>query len=284
MSAELLAAGPPRVHPSAVIESGVRLGAGVVVGPGCVIESDVTIGAGTVLGPHVTLLRFTTLGRGCRLHAGAVIGDLPQDQAYAGADSEVRIGDGCVIRECVTIHRGTRAGTATEVGEGCLLMACSHVGHNARLGRRVTLANGALLAGYTEIGDQAFISGNCLVHQFARVGRLAMMAGGSATQMDVPPFCVTKVLSPNTVISLNVVGLRRAGFSPQERQGLKRAFDLLYRSGLPVSTALAAIERQSTSGLELELCEFVRSSKRGICKFFRERAAHPADDAEMKAA
>jgi UDP-N-acetylglucosamine acyltransferase len=253
----------------------------VVVGPGCVIENDVTIGAGTVLGPHVTLLRFTTLGSGCRVHAGAVIGDLPQDQAYAGADSEVRIGDGCVIRECVTIHRGTKAGTTTEIGDGCLLMACSHVGHNARLGRRVTLANGALLAGYTEVGDQAFISGNCLVHQFARVGRLAMMAGGSATQMDVPPFCVTRVLSPNTIINLNVVGLRRAGFSPFERQGLKRAFDLLYRSGLPVSTALAAIERQATTDLERELCEFVRSSKRGICKFFRDPAAQ---DADVKAA
>jgi len=213
-----------------------------------------------------------------------VLGDLPQDQAYTGADSRVRIGDCCVIRECVTIHRGTKEGTVTEVGDGCLLMACSHVGHNAQLGRRVTLANGALLAGYSEIGDQAFISGNCLVHQFTRIGRLAMMAGGSATQMDIPPFCSTRVLSANTVASLNVVGLRRAGMSSLDRKALKRAFDLLYRTGLSVPAALSAIERQATSSAELELCAFVRTSQRGICKFFRDAPPPAEEETDARAA
>jgi UDP-N-acetylglucosamine acyltransferase len=263
---------PPRIHPTAVVSRNARLGTGVVVGPFCVVDDAVEIGAGTILGPHVTVLPFTTLGSGCRVHAGAVLGDLPQDQAYqSGTVSGVRIGDRCVIRECATIHRGTKPGTLTEIGDECLLMACSHVGHNARLGRNVTLANGALLAGYTDIGDRAFISGNCLVHQFTRVGTLAMMAGGSAVQMDVPPYCITRTLATNTVINLNVIGLRRAGMSAADRSDLKQAFAILYRSGLGVSDAVSRIEREGpqTDAVH-ELCRFIRGSQRGICKFFRD--------------
>lgn len=273
----------PSIHPSAVVSPRARLGPGVVIGPLAVIDDEVDIGAGTIIGPHVTILKYTALGSGCRIHSGAVLGDLPQDQAYAGAQSGVRFGDRCVIRECVTVHRGTKDGTFTEIGDDSLLMACSHVGHNALLGRRVTLANGALLAGYTEIGDQAFISGNCLVHQFARVGRLAMMAGGSATQMDVPPFCMTQTLTPNTVTSLNVVGLRRAGMSSAERRLLKDAFGLLYRTGLGVTDAVAAIEQLPQTEAIRELCRFLRSSKRGICRFFRE-TPKPDDDSDSLAA
>lgn len=261
---------PNRVHPTAIISAAARLGAGITVGPFCVIEGKVEIGDGCVLGPHVTILSHTTLGQRCQLHAGAILGDLPQDQAYEGAESSVRIGDDCVVRECVTVHRGTKPGTVTEIGDGCLLMACSHVGHNAKLGKNVTLANGALLAGYTEIGDRAFISGNCLVHQFTRVGTLAMMSGGSATQMDVPPFCITRSLASNTVVGLNVIGLRRAGMPADERNALKRAFDILYRSGMSVSSAVAVIESQFDSPATNELCEFLRNSKRGVCKFFRD--------------
>jgi UDP-N-acetylglucosamine acyltransferase len=276
--------GPPRVHATAVVSPRARLGTGVVIGPFCVIEEDVEIGAGTILGPHVTVLRFTVLGHNCRVHSGAVLGDLPQDQAYEGAESRVEIADSCVIREGVTIHRGTKPGSATAVGEGSLLMACSHVGHNSRVGRRVTLANGALLAGYTEIGDQAFISGNCLVHQFSRVGRLAMMSGGSATQMDVPPFCITQSLTANRVVSLNVIGLQRAGVSPAERQVLKRAFDLLYRSGLGTTEAVASIEAQLEGEAVRELCRFLRTSQRGICKLFRDTRKADQDGGESVAA
>lgn len=268
------------IHPAAVVSPRAKIGAGVTVGPHCVIEADVEIGDGCTLGPNVVLLPYTTLGQGCRIHAGAVLGDLPQDTAYRPAESYLRVGANCVIREFVTVHRGTRPGSSTEIGDACLLMACSHVGHNARVGNQVTLANGALLAGYSEVGDRAFISGNCLVHQFARVGRLAMMSGGSATQMDVPPFCITRTLTVNTVFNLNVIGLRRAGMPADERRALKAAFDTLYRSGLAVSNALGQIERQATSPAVLEFCGFIRESKRGICKFFRG-PRHPADDADL---
>ena len=261
---------PALIHSTAVVSSNARLGEGVSIGPFCVIDDEVEIGAGTVLGPHVTILPFTTLGAECRVHAGAVLGDLPQDQRYGGAVSSVRIGAGCVIREGVTVHRGTESDSATIVGDNCLLMAGSHIGHNARLGRNVTLANGALLAGYSQIDDFAFLSGHCLVHQFTRVGTLAMMSGGSAAQMDVPPYCITQSLTTNVVVFLNVVGLKRSGMPADERRTLRRAFDLLYRSGLSVPSAADAIEREIDTASARELCRFLRSSKRGICKFFRD--------------
>ena len=269
------------IHPTAVVSVKARLGNGVSIGPFCVVDDDVELDAGCVLGPHVTILPFTSLGPGCRVHSGAVLGDLPQDQRYDGVVSYVRIGAGCVIREGVTVHRGTEPDSTTIVGDGCLLMAASHVGHNARLGRNVTLANGALLAGYSQIGDHAFLSGHCMVHQFTRVGTLAMMSGGSAAQMDVPPFCITRSLTTNIVVFLNVVGLKRFGMPADERRSLRRAFDLLYRSGLSVSTATDAIEGEVDTPSARELCRFLRSSKRGICKFFRDGPRHdePREDA-----
>jgi len=262
--------GDVAVHPTACIAPSARLGSGVTVGEYAVIQEETVLGDGCVIGPHAVIMRHTTLAEGCRVHSGAVLGDLPQDRAFRNVASFVRIGARTVIRECVTVHRGTKAESSTVVGNDCLLMANSHVGHNAVLGNGVTLANGALLAGHTEVGDGAFISGHCLVHQFTRVGRLAMMAGGSAVQMDVPPFCITRSLSSNTVLNLNIIGLRRAGFSAEERLAIKRAFDLLYRSGATVSSAIALIEAQATTPPERELCDFLRSARRGICKFFRD--------------
>jgi UDP-N-acetylglucosamine acyltransferase len=195
--------------------------------------------------------------------------------AYRDCVSYVSIGARSVIREGVTVHRGTKPGSVTRVGASCLLMANSHLAHDVRLGDRVIVANGALLAGYVQVGDAAFISGNCLVHQFTRVGRLAMMSGGSAVQMDVPPFCITRSSSSNTVIGLNVIGLRRAGFTSPDRAALKSAFALLYRSGLTVPKALQRLEREDTSPLVLELCRFVASARRGICKFVRDSESEP---------
>jgi UDP-N-acetylglucosamine acyltransferase len=163
-------------------------------------------------------------------------------------------------------------------------MAGSHIGHNARVGRNVTLANGALLAGYSQIDDFAFLSGHCLVHQFTRVGTLAMMSGGSAAQMDVPPYCITQSLTTNVVVFLNVVGLKRSGMPADERQALRRAFDLLYRSGLSVPSAADAIEREIETPSGRELCRFLRSSKRGICKFFRDERRHEGSREELLAA
>jgi UDP-N-acetylglucosamine acyltransferase len=259
------------IHPTSVIEAGAELGKDITIGAFAYIDHDVRIGDGCVIGPHVTILRYTSLGKGCQVHAGAVLGDLPQDLAFKDQESYVRIGDNCTIREGVTIHRGTKFGTVTSVGNDCLLMAFSHLAHNVKIGNKVIIANGALLAGYVEVGDQAFISGNCLIHQFARVGRLAMMSGGSAIHKDVPPFCTTRSVSLNKVMGLNVVGMQRAGFSSEDRLTLKRAFKILYQSNLTLPQAIASLEENFTSELVLEWCHFIQSSQRGICTFVNKR-------------
>ncbi|MBD2580542.1 acyl-ACP--UDP-N-acetylglucosamine O-acyltransferase [Oscillatoria sp. FACHB-1406] len=264
------------IHPTAVVEPGAKLGKEITVGPFAYIQDDVEIGDRCVIGPHVSLLRYTRLGENCRVHSGATLGDLPQDVAFKDEESYVRIGDNCTIREGVTIHRGTKAGTLTEVGRDCLLMAYSHLAHNVKVGNKVIISNGALLAGYAEVGDRVFISGNCLVHQFTRIGRLAMLSGGTAIQKDVPPFCITRSMCSNTVMGLNVVGLRRAGYTSEERLYLKRALRALYRSDITVSQAVNRIEAEFSSALVGELCEFVKDSKRGICKFVKGSKGEPA--------
>ena len=266
------------IHPTAVIEPGVELGEGVTVGAFTYIGHSVKIGDRCTINPHVTILPYTTLGAGCKVHSGAVLGDVPQDLAFKDEASFVRIGENCVIREGVTIHRGTKAGTVTEIGDRCLFMAQSHAAHNVKVGNDVIVANGALLAGYVEVGDRTFISGNCLVHQFTRIGRLAMMSGGSAVQKDVLPFCITRSVSPNTIMGLNVVGLRRAGFTASDRRDLKQALKVLYSSGLNISQATDELE-QAESALVQEWCQFIRSSKRGICKFFKRSSQSEEDDA-----
>jgi UDP-N-acetylglucosamine acyltransferase len=241
-----------RIHPTAIVEDGA------VIGEGCEI------------GPHAVVFGCVTVGAGCRVHAGAVLGDEPQDLSYRGGRSFVRIGARCVIREHVTIHRGTKEGTATEVGDDCFLMANSHLGHNVRLGRRVIVANGALLAGYVEVGDMAFISGNAVIHQFCRIGRLAMISGGAGISKDVPPFCTARGVMANRVAGLNVVGLRRAGMPPAERAALRKAAALLYGSGLNTTQALERIRSSFTEAPVAELCAFVAASRRGICGIARD--------------
>jgi UDP-N-acetylglucosamine acyltransferase len=151
------------------------------------------------------------------------------------------------------------------VGDGCYLMANSHLAHNVQLGKKVILANGALLAGYVEVGDGAFLSGNAIVHQFVRIGRLAMISGGGGIGKDVPPFCTTMGIARNTIAGLNIVGLRRAGFTAAQRQEIKRAFAILYRSGLNVSQALARLRAEFSDGPAREIWEFAAASKRGVC-------------------
>jgi len=254
------------IHPTAVIESGAQLGQDVTVGAYTVIERNVAVGDRCAIGPHVHLQGHTTLGEGCRVHTGAVIGDLPQDLGFKDDVSYVRIGRQCVIREHVTIHRGTKAGSATEVGDDCFLMAHSHLAHNVKLGERVIMANGVLLAGYVEVGDRAFISGNAAVHQMCRIGTLAMVGGMSALSKDVPPFCTVRTHSINAVVGLNVVGMRRAGLGADERLAVKRVFNLLYRSGLNVTQALERIRREYPEGAGRQIGDFVEQSRRGICR------------------
>ncbi|MBI2440366.1 MAG: acyl-ACP--UDP-N-acetylglucosamine O-acyltransferase [Lentisphaerae bacterium] len=255
------------IHPTAIVDKRAELGANVSIGPFCVVEAPVTIGENTRIGPHVIVLPHTSIGAGCSIHAHAVLGDLPQDLTFKDAVSYVRLGANCTVREGVTIHRGTKPETETITGEGCFLMANSHLAHNVRLGKQVILANGVLLAGYVEVGDRAFISGNAGVHQFCRVGKLAMVGAGSVLTKDLPPFCTVRSVCLNAVAGLNVVGLRRAGYDLAQRQAIKRAFHTLYQSSLNVSQATAKIRQESPAGVALELCEFVEQSKRGICRF-----------------
>lgn len=264
------------IHPTAIVDKKAELGVNVAIGPFCVVEAPATIGDNVRLGSQVVILPYTTLGAGCTLHAHAVIGDLPQDLTFKDAPSYVRIGANCTIREGVTIHRGTKPETETVTGEGCFLMANSHVAHNVRLGSQVIMANGAILGGYVEVGDRAFISGNAGVHQFCRVGKLAMLGGNGVLTKDLPPFCTVRSVSLNTVAGLNVVGLRRSGYGATERQAIKRAFQTLYQSGLNVSQATAKIREESSSPAVLEFCEFIEQSKRGICRF-EGQAEEPED-------
>ncbi len=253
------------IHSTAVVHPGAELGNNVTVGPYAVIDDQVRIGDNTVIGPHVSICRFTTLGQECSIHAQAVLGDWPQDIAFnPEEESYLRIGSNCRIREGVTIHRGTKPGTATEVGQHCFLMVNCHLAHNVKLGDYVVVVNGALLGGYVEAGERAFISGNCLIHQFCRIGKLAILAGGSAINKDVPPFCKTG-WGTNKIVGLNVVGLKRAGIGPDDRLIIKRAFAILYKSGLNVSQALERIKRECSSGLAREFCAFIEASQRGIC-------------------
>lgn len=261
------------IHSKAVVATGADLGCDVSVGAFSLVEDGVRVGDGCRIGSHVAILRGTELGAGCEVHAGAVLGGCAQDKTAETGASQVRIGAGCIVREGVTVHRGSKAGSCTDIGEGCFLMAFSHCAHNVRLGRSVILANGALLAGYVCVGDGVFISGHCMVHQFVRIGRLAMMGGGSGLSKDLPPFCLTEPLRVNSVAGLNVVGMRRAGLDAAARANVKRAFDRIYRSGLSVGEAVASLRAgPEGGGPASELCDFIERSERGICVMDRPAA------------
>jgi UDP-N-acetylglucosamine acyltransferase len=254
-----------RIAQSAIVGRAAKLGKNVVVGHNCVIEDHAEIGDGCELGPNVVILGSAKIGPGCRVHAGAIIGDAPQDLHASDEPSFVEIGEETTIREHVTIHRASKPGGVTRVGSRSLLMAGSHVGHDAVIGNDVIMVNHVLIGGHAQVGDRAVLGGAAMVHQFTRVGRLAMLSGNSSAQMDVPPFCMTRSTSTNIVMSLNVVGLRRAGVTSEERRVLQDAFHTLYREGLTTKRALAVLD-QRTSPLVRELVAFVRSSTRGICK------------------
>jgi UDP-N-acetylglucosamine acyltransferase len=250
------------VHPSALVGPAARLGSGVSVGPFAVVEDGAVVGDGCEIRAHAVVKRFTTLGSGNAVHEGAVLGGEPQDVAFTGAESALLVGDGNRIREGVTIHRSSRPGGSTVVGSGCFLMAYSHVGHDDRIGDHVVIANNVALAGYVEVADRAFLSGGVAVHQFCRVGRLAMVGGNSKVVQDCLPFVISDG-APARARGLNVVGLRRAGFRAEELRVLKEAYRLLLRAALPLE---AACERLAALGHPLaeEMAAFARGAKRGF--------------------
>jgi UDP-N-acetylglucosamine acyltransferase len=251
------------IHPTAIIDPRAELDASVEVGPLAVIDGGVSLGPGCRVGPHVYLTGQTTAGPDNWFHAGCVIGGAPQDFKYKDEPTRLRIGRGNQFREGATVHRSAEAGQDTVIGSNNFLMVNSHVGHNVWLGDNVVVANGALLAGHARVEDRAFISGNCLVHQFVRVGTLAIMQGGSAISQDLPPFMVAR--GGNNICGLNTVGLRRANIGPAERLELKRLYQKLFLSGEKLSVALAEARGQFMSAPAKVLLDFIAASKRGVC-------------------
>jgi UDP-N-acetylglucosamine acyltransferase len=268
----------PGVHPSAIVSPRADLATDVEVGPHAVIEPGVRIGGATRIGPGAVVLSGTTLGEGNAVHAYAVLGDTPQDTHFSGGETFLVIGDRNVIREFVTVHRGTEAGSTTRIGSGCMLMACSHVAHNCVVADGAVLTNGALLGGHVEVGEAAFISGNAVVHQFTRVGRLAMIAGNARATEDVPPFAI--VSGSNVLSGMNRVGLRRAGLSGEVVSAIGRAYRRIFLSGRAPDEAARGILAEDAPPEARELAGFVLASKRGVCRPRRKRAPGPAGPSE----
>jgi UDP-N-acetylglucosamine acyltransferase len=257
------------VHRTAIIHPGAKVHSTVKVGPYSVIGPEVVIGPECEIAPHVHITGNTVIGAQNRFHTGCVVGDLPQDLTYRGEPTRVRIGDENIFREHVTVHSSNKLSDATVIGSQNLLMAHSHVGHNSVLGDRVIMANGALLAGHVVVEDRAFISGHCLVHQFVRIGALSLMQGGAGVSKDLPPYTIARGV--NAICGLNIVGLRRAGFTSEQRLEIKRLYHALFRSGMKMAEALAAARKEFFSEEARRLLDFVASSKRGVCLEASER-------------
>jgi len=252
------------IHSSAIIDPKSEIDSDVEIGPYVVIEGQVKIKRGTRVMAHAYLTGWTEIGEDNEIHPGAVLGDAPQDKAYKGQKTHLRIGARNIIREHVQIHRGTAAGSATVIGSDNFLMATAHVGHNCKLGDHVILANGALLGGHVEVGNHVFISGNCVVHQFVRIGDFALMRGLSGTSRDVPPYSI--VDWQHTVRGVNVVGLKRAGFDEKRIRVIRQAFRILFQRGRNLSLAVKEVKNSVGANMDLlALLEFIDTSKRGVC-------------------
>ncbi len=249
------------IHPTALIAPTVRLGPGCRVGPYVVIEDEVELGAECRIAAHAVVKRFTRMGDGNQVFEGAVLGGIPQDVKYDGADSGLSIGNANVFREGVTVNRSTAPGARTVLGDGNLLMVHAHVAHECELGDRVVMANCVALAGHVSIGDGAFLSGGVVVHQFCRIGRLAMVGGNAKVVQDVLPFCLVDGV-PARLRGVNAVGLRRAGMSASRLGRLKQAVRALASSG-KLAERLHEVE-QLDSPECAELVKFVRESERGF--------------------
>jgi len=253
----------PRIHPTAVISPEAELYEDVQVGPYVVIEGQVRIGPGCILRPHVHLCGRLTMGRGNVVFTGAVLGEQPQHLKYNNEPTGLEIGDGNVFREHVTVHRGTSASGTTRIGSHNFFMANSHVAHDCEVGNHCIFANGAVIGGHCEIGDSVFLSGNCAVHQFCRVGRLAFLSGASATTKDMPPFVMQQRI--DSVVGLNLVGMRRAGMQTSEIDAVRRAYHTIFREGHILPAALAVVEREGGHiAAVAEMIAFIRQTKRGI--------------------
>lgn len=252
------------IHPTAIVDPGARLGAGVSVGPFAVLGPGVEVGPGTVIGPHAVIVQDTAVGGRCIVGPGAVLGADPQDFKYHGEPTRLDIGDETTIREYATLHRGTAATGRTVVGRRCYLMAYVHVAHDCVIEDDVVLANAVQLAGHVHVERHASVGGLTPVHQFVRIGRLAFVGGGSRVPQDVPPFA-RAAGNPMKLYGINSTGLMRAGVPAEVRSALKHAFRLLFNSHLGLSQAVEQLRAESAHVPEvMQLVDFVVSSQRGV--------------------
>jgi UDP-N-acetylglucosamine acyltransferase len=254
---------PARVHPTAVVSPEAEIADGVEIGPHAVLEGPVRVGPDCIIRPGALLCGPLTLGRSNIVFSGAVLGERPQHLRYNGEPTSLEVGDHNIFREHVTVHRGTTHSQVTRIGSHNFFMAGSHVAHDCQIGDRCILANGALLGGHCVLEDSVYLPGNCAVHQFIRIGRLALLSGCSATSKDIPPFLVQQDI--NSIVGVNVVGMRRAGMSNEQIGAVRQAFKILFRDGLTLGDAVARLERElGQAEAVAEMLTFLRGCQRGI--------------------
>lgn len=252
------------IHPTAVINPGAEISSDVEVGPYAVIEDNVKIESGVKIWANAYICNFTEIGRDSEIHMGAVVGHFPQDLAFKKKRTRLIIGKRNVIREYVTIHRGTQEDSATVIGDDNFIMTFAHIAHNCRLGNNIVIANATVLGGYVEVEDRAFLSACAAVHQFVRIGAISMTAAQSRITQDVPPYMLAK--GESTIYGMNVVGLRKVGFSQERRNKIKMAHKILYKSGYKLSQAIEEVEKANLGEEVKHLIDFLRKrTKRGIC-------------------
>ncbi|MBI4460673.1 MAG: acyl-ACP--UDP-N-acetylglucosamine O-acyltransferase [Acidobacteria bacterium] len=260
------------ISSTAIVSPRAKIADDVAIGPFCIVEEEVEIGAGTRLDSHVVIKQYTTLGEENHLYPGVVLGNDPEDKHFTGARSYLKIGHRNIFREYSSASRGTPPESATIIGDDNYIMIGAHIAHNCRLGNGTVVCNNCSLAGYVEVEDGAFFSGGVVVHQFSRIGRLAMIGGNTRVNLDVPPYLLASDFNV-AARGLNLVGLQRAGVSPAAIRQLKKAYQILYRSKLSLQEALERIEREISIPEARHLVEFIRKSERGICRDFRSKSS-----------
>ncbi|MGB7511688.1 MAG: acyl-ACP--UDP-N-acetylglucosamine O-acyltransferase [Pelodictyon phaeoclathratiforme] len=252
------------IHPTAVIGQSAILGEGVTVGPFTVIEDDVEIGDGTIIWPHVHIASGARIGCDCKIHSGAVLANEPQDLKFSGEKTLLYVGDRTVIRECVTLNRGTSASGKTVIGSDNLFMAYSHVGHDCVIGNHVVVANCVPFGGHCVVGDYVVIGGLAAVHQFVRIGRFSMLGGLSRITLDVPPFIMASGNETFRYEGLNAIGLKRRGFTSEKITLIKDAYRMLFQSGLLLANGLEKVKSELPQEPEiLEILDFFASGVHG---------------------
>ncbi|MFV9645941.1 MAG: acyl-ACP--UDP-N-acetylglucosamine O-acyltransferase [Desulfobacterales bacterium] len=255
------------IHSTAIINPKAEIDSNVEIGPYSIIGENVFIGSGTVIGPHVVIDPYVTIGADCNIFQYAAIGAAPQSLKFEGEETYVKIGRGTIVREFVTIHRGTEfGGGITEVGEENFLMAYTHIAHDCKTGRKVVLSNNATLAGHITIGDNATIGGLVAIHQFVRIGDYAFVGGKSAVVKDVPPYVIASG-DRAKLHGLNSVGLKRHGFSKNTLSSLKKTYRIIFRIGLTMNEAIERVRAEVEQIPEvLRFIDFIKSSQRGLTR------------------